>query len=658
MDYEPQRMAVLKVLEDGKKKEITIDEIPDEFKIFFSKDTEKANSEIRTALNIAESRLEVRKNNESEYQITMLGRFVLKEMLEKYNEIKKANTIFEVKSKLKELLVSRLDKEKAMEKLLEEKKELKTDASLLETLADEILKEIEKEREKKLMEYFSGESLRGKFIPQKLAEDILSEVKIITLRDSEEMYYYDVSEGIWKPNAEALIKEKVAKKLGDKCKTHYINETLSFIQAVTYVDRSVFDNIPVNLIPVENGVLKVDFETGNVELLPLSPQYFFTSKLPVKYDPEAKCPKIEKFLSEIVEPENKQLLIEAIAYTLYRDNPWRKMFLLVGEGANGKTTFLTLLERFLGIRNISSRSMFELVEERFAKADLYRKWANICDELPYGRLLTTEVIKRLTGQSLVTAENKFKNSFQFKFWGKMIFSGNILPKVFEESSAFYDRLILIIFPYRFVEKPMAENEKPVNKNLINEITTEEELSGLLNLALQNLPKVLKEGFSYAKRVDEVRELYTKVSDPVAAFVMEKIETDPESWIPKDELYTAFVLYCKQNKLPILANNVFSRELKVHIRVEEVRKKIGGKRMQGWQGIKIKKEDDEEVQSIIDEIMVKLKDLREQFKSSFPEADADKIIKESAGDKAGKVKELLFEQGYIFRTAPGFIDIRD
>jgi division protein CdvB (Snf7/Vps24/ESCRT-III family) len=97
---------------------------------------------------------------------------------------------------------------------------------------------------------------------------------------------------------------------------------------------------------------------------------------------------------------------------------------------------------------------------------------------------------------------------------------------------------------------------------------------------------------------------------------------------------------------------------VHIRVEEVRKKIGGRRMQGWQGIKIKKEDDEEVQSIIDEIMVKLKDLREQFKSSFPEADADKIIKESAGDKAGKVKELLFEQGYIFRTAPGFIDIRD
>jgi putative DNA primase/helicase len=322
----------------------------------------------------------------------------------------------------------------------------------------------------------------------------------------------------------------------------------------------VFDNIPVNLIPVENGVLKVDFETGNVELLPLSPQYFFTSKLPVKYDPEAKCPKIEKFLSEIVEPENKQLLIEAIAYTLYRDNPWRKMFLLVGEGANGKTTFLTLLERFLGIRNISSRSMFELVEERFAKADLYRKWANICDELPYGRLLTTEVIKRLTGQSLVTAENKFKNSFQFKFWGKMIFAGNVLPKVFEESSAFYDRLILIIFPYRFVEKPMAENEKPVNKNLINEITTEEELSGLLNLALQNLPKVLKEGFSYAKRVDEVRELYTKVSDPVAAFVMEKIETDPESWIPKDELYTAFVLYCKQNKLPILANNVFFKRV--------------------------------------------------------------------------------------------------
>ena len=397
VDYDPQRMVVLKLLEEKKRKEIEIDEIPDEFKIFFSKDPEKANSEIRTALNIAESRLEVRKNNEGEYEITMLGRFVLKEMLEKYNGIKQENAIFEIKTRLREFFANGLDKESAIKKLLDEKRDLEIDKQLLETLANEILKEIKKEREKKLMEYFSGESLRGKFIPQKLAEDILSEVKIITLRDTEEMYYYDASEGIWKPNAEAVIKEKVAKNLGDRCKTHYINETISFIQAVTYVDRGVFDNIPLNLIPVENGVLKIDFETGNVELLPFSPEYFFTSKLPVKYNPDAKCPKIEKFLSEIVEPENKQLLIEAIAYTLYRDNPWRKMFLLVGEGANGKTTFLTLLERFLGIRNISSRSMFELVEERFAKADLYRKWANICDELPYGRLLTTETIKRLTG---------------------------------------------------------------------------------------------------------------------------------------------------------------------------------------------------------------------------------------------------------------------
>ena len=80
---------------------------------------------------------------------------------------------------------------------------------------------------------------------------------------------------------------------------------------------------------------------------------------------------------------------------------------------------------------------------------------------------------------------------------------------------------------------MAENERPINKNLIQELTTEEELSGLLNLALQTLPKVLKEGFSYKKSIEEVRELYTKVSDPVAAFVMEKVETDPESWIPKE-----------------------------------------------------------------------------------------------------------------------------
>jgi hypothetical protein len=41
VDYDPQRMVVLKLLEEKKRKEITIDEIPDEFKIFSVKTQKK-----------------------------------------------------------------------------------------------------------------------------------------------------------------------------------------------------------------------------------------------------------------------------------------------------------------------------------------------------------------------------------------------------------------------------------------------------------------------------------------------------------------------------------------------------------------------------------------------------------------------------------------
>ena len=103
----------------------------------------------------------------------------------------------------------------------------------------------------------------------------------------------------------------------------------------------------------------------------------------MKYDPNAECPLIQKFLEEITgSKEDAEILIEVIGYCLYRSYPIQKALMLVGDGANGKTTFLRLLTRFLGHQNVSNRSLHELETNRFAKASLFGKLANIYDDLP------------------------------------------------------------------------------------------------------------------------------------------------------------------------------------------------------------------------------------------------------------------------------------
>ena len=48
------------------------------------------------------------------------------------------------------------------------------------------------------------------------------------------------------------------------------------------------------------------------------------------------------------------LLEEVIGYTFYRRNELRKAFILIGDKANGKSTFLDMIKNVLGEENVSA----------------------------------------------------------------------------------------------------------------------------------------------------------------------------------------------------------------------------------------------------------------------------------------------------------------
>ncbi len=426
--------------------------------------------------------------------------------------------------------------------------------------------------------YFEHEKSSGRFIPQYLAEDIMQKITFMTCNDNEDMYYYDEKEGIWRSNGEFLIKKLGTTLLQEKTKRHYLLETINYIQAKTYVDRKIFDSPPLNLIPLKNGVLNLKTKT----LKPYHPNYYFTAKLAINYNANAKCPKINKFIGEIVSENDKELLYEFPAYCLYRRYPIQKAFMLLGGGANGKSTYIQLVTNTLGKENVSSVTLQTLATNRFSAAELYKKLANIAADLPSSALKNTGLFKMLTGGDTVRGEKKFKHAFFFLNYAKLMFSANRVPFTEDESEAFYRRWIIINFPYKF------EGDKD-NKFILQEITTEEELSGFLNEMLHRYDKILKKGFSYTKTTLETKEMYIKTSDPIGAFVTEKIVQASKGVVTKHELYNAYIEYCKTRKLPIVYSNIFSKNLRKYIKVEDCRPKIKGKRVTAWRGIELIKD---------------------------------------------------------------------
>jgi len=100
------------------------------------------------------------------------------------------------------------------------------------------------------------------------------------------------------------------------------------------------------LLGVKNGTL--DLRTGDVR--PACRDDLITKLAPVEYNPAAVCPVWDRFLSEIMDGNQQmvQFLQRAVGYSLTAHISERVLFILYGEGANGKTTFLETIRDLLG----------------------------------------------------------------------------------------------------------------------------------------------------------------------------------------------------------------------------------------------------------------------------------------------------------------------
>lgn len=359
---------------------------------------------------------------------------------------------------------------------------------------------------------------------------------------------------------------------------HDVKEFTGHVRRRTFFNRSNFDP-SIEWLATRDCM--INLLTGQTAAF--SPDFLATVQIPVYYRKDAKCPEIMKFLNEVVSPEDVETILDIIAYCLWRAMPFQHWVLFNAKGGNGKGTLLRLIRRFLGSQNVSSVSLQTLTSPsesaKFALSHLYGKLANIDADLSSEALKSTSAIKKLTGGDPIYAEFKFKPGFDFINYAKPLYSANDIPVTPDHTDAFYRRPIIINFLNQFLED--------VDYGLLDKLTIDNELSGLLNLALERLPRVLREGLVKldADHIAKNYEKYTIGSDQVKAFIEMCTEPDGESVLEKPNLHEAYKRFCthfKRNAEPLQS---FNRSAKEHGLTSRQMDNLPG-RPQCWIGIRL------------------------------------------------------------------------
>lgn len=386
----------------------------------------------------------------------------------------------------------------------------------------------------------------------RLAKNIMEDFDFVVDSETEKLYYYDDEKGIYSEKAETLIKREIVKRLDDDTLASYYTDVDFFIRHSAPI---IEFETQTELIAVQNGILNLITK----ELTPFTPKQYIINKLPVEYNPEATCPKIDKFLSEVLDEKDQKIIIEYVGYLLYRKVIHHKAFLAVGSGGNGKSVFLDLNTALIGKENTSNQTIQNLCYNRFMIAELHNKMANVCADLPNARLKSTGIFKMLVAGDRVAAEKKNEDPFYFSSYAKLMFSCNAIPPIdnTEDQIAYYRRWIIVEFKRQF-------QGTDDNKNLRYELTTPEELSGYLNKALEGLKRLLEnKDFSETNNLEETRNTYIKRSNSCQAFINEMLEvTDScDDVIFTDDVYHDFITYCHKEKITTQPQGAFTKAIK-------------------------------------------------------------------------------------------------
>lgn len=383
----------------------------------------------------------------------------------------------------------------------------------------------------------------------------------------DEIIFY--KSGYYHLGGEEIVRGETDELLGDKATDHRRTEALKHVRYKlgNRLDRNKLEP-DVKYINCNNGIYNIETE----KLIPHSPEFYFINKLPINYKKDAKCPKIGKFFSEVLYSEDIPLIEEIGGDILHREKTQHVAFVFLGGGRNGKGVMVNLFSEMLGTENYSTRNLQEFLSDRFAKGDLYGKMANFGSEVSSKYIDDSADLKHITGGEPITGERKYKGTFPFNPYSTMIFNANQLPPHKDKTFAFYQRWIIIPFPYTF-----ARGDEKTNPNLLKELTTPDELSGLLNLWIKGLKRLMKKNnFSYVDN-DEIPK-YEKYAYPEYNYIETYLENVSDIFLPTDEVYNNYCNWAKENKFQIQTKTTFTRKIKSKLndpKVETGAKKVHG-----------------------------------------------------------------------------------
>ena len=322
---------------------------------------------------------------------------------------------------------------------------------------------------------------------------------------------------------------------------------------------------PENIIALNNCILDVLAVPPKVSK-PTKEFYTF-GYLPLDYDPHAKCPQWEKFLTDIFAPSAPSdatgdelaisILQEWFGYLITNGTYLQKIFVLTGPACSGKSTIGKVLRALVGNGNSASPSLTSLAKECGLQPLINKTVAVIDDANISGKTSNiTRAVERLKSISLEDPQQidrRNRNYVEVKKLGvRIVMIANKIQDIWNSTATITNRFNFLITTHSF----LGREDRRLEKRLMTE------LPGIFNWSLEGLKRLRDRGYMVEHPAAiEAGEDFAEMSSPIKAFVSDWCVVKSDAFAPVDILWQAYCIWSRQNGSKAYSKRKFIIEIK-------------------------------------------------------------------------------------------------
>ena len=299
------------------------------------------------------------------------------------------------------------------------------------------------------------------------------------------------------------------------------------------------------LVNFTNGTL--DLRTG--VLGPHRREDYITRIVPYDFEPDAECPMFDTFMRSFMCGNERliKFLWRAIGYSACGVTSEQKIFILYGDGANGKSTFLNVMLEVFGQGStgygMAANSENLLSSKGGSRHETWRMSLAIirfvsCQEVDEGRTLAESVLKELTGSDVITGRKLYQNEWSFKPEFALWLAINHLPHVRGTDEGIWRRLCVIPCDASFKDAP----DRDMPQRLLLEVP------GIWARIAREARAWTKDRLAVPREIVVSNALYRHEQDPLRDFIERWCVVGGDAVEARPTIWAAYEEYCVEYKV--------------------------------------------------------------------------------------------------------------